>query len=269
MTFQSCLYEGSVRHNRRVAKSHRFRQRLFMAMLDLSELSVIFRDRWFWSTARPNIAWFRRADYLGPPDRPLDESVRDLVEERLGRRPLGPIRLLTNLRYFGIAMNPISVYYCYDADQRLDVVVAEVTNTPWRERHHYVLDVAEPTASSLEAEAAKAMHVSPFLEMDYEYRFRFSAPGEQLKFAVADVRHGSTEPDFTAGLRLKRLPFDGRNAARVLLRYPAMTVRVFLTIYWQAFRLWWKGVPFVPHPRTRPVEQRAPMLAESTRDLTA
>jgi len=251
MTLHSCFYEGVVRHRRRTVQAHSFRNRLFMIYLDLDEAEEAFRDRWFWSTDRPNIAWFRRADHLGPPDQPLDESVRDLVALRLGRRPVGPIRLLTHLRYFGIAMNPISVYYCFDAEEGLDAVIAEVTNTPWNERYWYVLDARRTTAVEIEAYAAKKMHVSPFLGMDYDYRFRFVEPGEDLTFAVSNLRHGSADIDFQASLSLSRRPFDGREAARVLLRYPAMTAQVFLNIYGHAIRLWWKQVSFVPHPGHR------------------
>ena len=119
-------------------------------------------------------AWFRRADHLGPAERSLDESVRDLVEARLGWRPGGPIRLLTHLRYFGLVMNPVSFYYCFNAcEERVEAVVAEVTNTPWRDRHCYVLDLRDvPLSKMPRARHAKELHVSPFLEMDLEYRWR-------------------------------------------------------------------------------------------------
>ena len=141
MSIKSCIYEGEVRHRRFAPVNHEFRNRLFLMYVDLDELPTLFRRRWLWSANRPNLAWFRRGDHLGPADQPLADSVRDLVAARTGQRPAGPIRLLTHFRYFGFAMNPISLYYCFDADEQIESVVAEVTNTPWGEQHCYVLDV--------------------------------------------------------------------------------------------------------------------------------
>lgn len=217
MNGPSCLYEGEVRHRRFAPLRHEFRYRLFMLYVDLDELPHLFRGRWLWSTRRPNIAWFRRADYLGSNRRPLAECVRDLVAERLGRRPGGPVRLLTHFRYFGFAMNPISLYYCFDADDRLDAVVAEVSNTPWNERHCYVLDACEH-ATTVRAQATKTLHVSPFLDMDYDYAFELTEPAASLRVRVANHRRSETSlrPVFDAELELERRPLSGRAFAHAV-----------------------------------------------------
>lgn len=243
----SCLYRGAVRHRRREPVVHDFRTSLFMLYLDLDELPAVFDGRWLWSARRPNLAWFRRADYLGDPRQPLDAAVRDLVAARTGVRPTGPIRLLTHLRYFGFVMNPVSFYYCFDTSgRRVEALVAEITNTPWGERHAYVLRAPPDGARLQRFRFSKTFHVSPFMGMEHEYDWRFSPPGERL--LVHMQNHTPAGKLFDATLTLRRQPLGGRALAAALLRHPAMTAQVALAIYWQALRLWMRRVPVHPHP---------------------
>ena len=171
----SCIYEGTVLHRRFLQRDHCFQNRLFLMYLDLDELPGVFKGRWMWSTTRFAVARFRREDHFGDADRPLQDCVRDLVEQREEFRPAGPIRLLTSLRYFGYVINPVCFYYCYATDgQTLEAVVAEVTNTPWGETHCYVIDARSSDRADWEkrvvrAEHEKEFHVSPFMPMDMDY----------------------------------------------------------------------------------------------------
>ena len=247
MNVPGAIYSGTVRHRRFTPRAHAFSYRVFMLYIDLGELDRVFRGRWLWSVERPNIVRFDRRDHLGPHDRPLDDNVRDLVAERTGRRPSGPIRLLTHPRYFGFCFNPVSFYYCFDAaDHELETIVAEVHNTPWGERHCYVLPV-DGDGTHHRFRFRKAFHVSPFLDMDYDYDWRFTTPGDRLTVHMRNERDG--ERDFDASLSLERRPLDGPNMARALARHPFMTGKVAAAIYWQALRLWLRGTPFYPHPR--------------------
>ena len=252
----SAIYHGWVRHRRFAPRGHAFRYRLFMMYLDLAELDEVFRGRWLWSTQRSALARFNRADHLGSADVPLDQAVRDLVEQRTGQRPDGPIRLLTHLRYFGYGFNPVSFYYCFDAaDTRVDTIVAEVNNTPWGEQHCHVLDEShnEGRHAIKRYRFAKDFHVSPFMPMDLDYDWRFGPPAAELGIHMRLLR-----PDkiFDATLRLQRLPINGLHLARVLILFPLMTVKVIAAIYWEALRLWLKRVPF--HVHQSPTERGVP-----------
>ena len=133
---KSAIYSGFVRHARHEPRRHRFSYRIFMMYLDLAELDHVFDRRWLWSARRPALAWFRRSDYLGSASVPLDEAVRSEAERLTGRRPSGPIRVLTHLRYFGYVQNPVTFYYCFAPDgDVVETILSEITNTPWGERH--------------------------------------------------------------------------------------------------------------------------------------
>ncbi len=261
---QSCLYAGRVRHRRFAPRPHVFARRLHLLYLDLAELPELFRDRWLWSAERPAFARFRRADHLGDPATPLDEAVRELVRERTGRRPAGPIRLLTQPRVAGFGFNPVSFYFCFGADgTMLETIVAEVENTPWGERHVYVLPAASARGRSpaRQHRHAKELHVSPFLPMDMTYDWRFVGPGPRLVVHIEARREAIRL--FDATLALERRELTGGALARALVARPLQPLRVFGAIYWQAFRLWAKGAPFHPHPGPRAAVAALPVDAEA------
>ncbi len=242
----SAIYEGWVRHRRTTPREHSFKYRVFMPFIRLDELPGLFDDSLLWSARGPAPARFRREDFLGDPAVPLEDAVKDRVQEETGVRPAGPVYMLANLRYFGYLMNPIACYYCYSADgQRLQYLVAEVTNTPWDERHSYVLTAPEQ-GKWLRTRFEKQFHVSPFNPMDMEYHWHSNDPAEKLCLHLANTREG--ERVFDATLSLQRHPMTTANLRRFLWRYPVMTAKVAGAIYFEALRLWLKGNPFFPHP---------------------
>ncbi len=244
----SALYTGRLSHHRFAPREHRFSYRLFMMYVDLAELDEIFRGRWLWSARRPALAWLRRADYIGDAAQSIDSVVRDCIAGRTRVRPTGPIRMLTHLRYFGVGFNPVTFYYCFDAaDTRVESVVAEITNTPWNERHAYVLTDAQPDgARILRYRFEKDFHVSPFMPMDMSYDWRFGTPGDSLRVNMQNYRAG--ERVFDATLDLSRREIGAGSLSRALVSFPCMTATVLAGIYTQAFRLWLKRIPFHAHP---------------------
>lgn len=248
----SCLYVGSVRHRRFAPRAHSFRYSLFMVFIDLDELPTLFDRFWCWSSRRPALAWFRRADFYGNPERPLADCVRDLIHERSGARPAGPIRLLTHLRYFGHNFNPVSFYYVYGESGDLQYIVAEITNTPWKERHAYVLAVTSAqcvtagSTTSLRWQFDKQFHVSPFLPMDMRYDWRLTEPRNALNVHMQTHHNESLQLDAT--LTLHREPISHFTLLRALLSFPLLTVKVTTLIYWQALKLYLRRTPAFDHP---------------------
>ncbi|MBT8088135.1 MAG: DUF1365 domain-containing protein, partial [Gammaproteobacteria bacterium] len=164
----------------------------------------------------------------------------------------GPIRLLTNLSYFGYSFNPVSFFYCFSDDgETLETIVAEVNNTPWGEQDTYVLPAADSVGSerALRFRPKKKMHVSPFMPMDVDYDWSFTPPGERLKVYMANSKDG--EKVFDASLNLQRNEMSGPAMARILAVFPVISLQVIVAIYWQALRLWLKRCPLYVHPQKK------------------
>lgn len=241
----SSIYTGHVRHRRFAPAENSFTYSVAMFCLDLAEVPSLFRSPGLLGYDRPALFAFHRKDYFGDPARPLDECVRDRVQAETGRRPQGPIRLLTQLRYFGYCFNPVSFYYCYGSDGKsVEFILAEITNTPWNERHAYVLE--RGGGERLEFSFDKEFHVSPFMSMDQKYRWLFSPPTEALNVHMDNFERGGRL--FDATLTLKRSSWNAANLAYALLLHPFMTFKTVASIHFQALKLWLKKVPFHPHP---------------------
>ena len=247
---RSRLYEGVVKHRRRHPREHEFSYRVFMPYICLDELPTLFDGNLLWSARGWAPARFQRSDFLGDPELPLQQEVRRRIFEETGVDHRGPIYLLANLRYFGVCMNPIACYYCFSEDEsRLEFLVAEVNNTPWNERHSYVLRGPD-SGRWLQTEFDKAFHVSPLNPMDMRYHWRSSTPDHRLVLHLGNTDAGRKV--FDASLSLSARPMTAANLNRTLLRYPLMTAKIGLAIYWQALRLFIKGTPFHSHPGTKP-----------------
>jgi len=246
----SAIYRGSIRHRRFTPVVNAFQYRIFFMFLDLAEMSRALAIHPLWSVDRVNLAYFRRRDHFGDVKIPLDRAIRDRVEEKTGLRPSGPIRVLTHLRYFGHCFNPVTFYFLYGgSDSCLETIVAEITNTPWGERHLYVLDDANnihPDRKWRRFRFSKAFHISPYMPMEIDYDWRFSVPGDRLNVHLMNFKDGKRV--FDATLSLSRMPMTRQNLTRLLILYPAMTVKVVAMIYWQALKLKLKQTPFYDHP---------------------
>ncbi|MEQ8716714.1 MAG: DUF1365 domain-containing protein [Acidimicrobiales bacterium] len=253
------LYEGTVRHRRIEPVEHAFSYRVAMVHLDVERVDEALAVSPLASQGPLRPVRFDRRDHLGDPSVPLAETIRSLVEDRLGFRPAGPVTVLAHLRTWGWCFNPIAIYWCHD-ERDTDVVVAQVLsvmNTPWKQRHAYVIDPGGPgrNGGRWEAHFDKKLHVSPFMPMDLEYHLTSTTPGRRVSVSLDAARSG--RPVFTASLVATRRDLDRGAITRLVTGHPLMTHRVSTAIHLQAAKLWRKRVPVVDHPDGAPLRLRS------------
>lgn len=245
---ESAIYSGLVRHRRFTPTQHEFDYPLFMLLLKVDELPVLLRR--FWQLGSSPWRWgrFRRADYLGDPQTPLDTAVKEKLAALSGEplaRLEGDVFMLAQLRYLGLYFSPLNLYYLRQ-DGRFRYMLAEVSNTPWNERHYYLVDLLNPQPHG------KTFHVSPFNPMNQDYRWRIIPPDPERGKCLVHIQgspggKGDT-PVFDAALMLERRPLNREELRRVLLKTPVQTLSILWGIYWQALRLFLKRTPLYRHP---------------------
>ncbi len=240
---ESAIYTGYIGHQRFLPKRHSFRYPFFMWFLDLDEIdSIPSLGRWF-STKKWALSRFNRTDYLGEPERSLASCVKDEMKRLTGEKVSGKVFGLLNLRTVGLYFSPVNFYFGYSSEETASHMLAEVANIPWNERYHYahLLD-GQPTETANE----KSFKVSPFNPSNGQvYRWCIEPPGPSI--AVKLGVHDQRGHIFEAALDLQRLPFTNNSARSLLLRKPAMTAFIVAGIYWQAMKLFMKGIPYIPY----------------------
>jgi DUF1365 family protein len=269
---QSQWLEGTIRHRRKAPVSHEFSYHTGMLALDLREWHSITRISPLFSLEKFNWLSLRRADYLAPEEGDLLETVSRQVEEATGWRPDGPVQLIAHPRYFGYVFNPVSFYFCYDkGDQPSEgavprVILAQITNTPWKERHVYCLEPLREDESALpdsstapqwrseRFEFSKRFHVSPFNPMNQHYRWTFNFRGPELRVHMNVLQ--DDEKQFDATLVVHRTPLDRKTLHKSLRQFPLEAFKVTAGIYWHALKLKLKGAKFFTHPDKLPENNR-------------
>jgi uncharacterized protein len=245
---ESAIYKGFVGHRRFTPTHHQFENKIFMLLLKVDEIPLVLNSFWQLGTRWLSWARFRRADYIGESDTSITDAVKSKIAEKMNTEAAdinGDVFMLVHLRYLGFYFSPLNLYYVKSNGQ-FTHMLAEVSNTPWHEKHYYLIDLNNIQPHK------KAFHVSPFNPMSQDYHWRIIPPNQGDKKCLVQIKaHNQYKPDekvFDATLSLNRVPLNQSELSRVLLRTPTQTISIATGIYWQALKLFLKRAPFYPHP---------------------
>ena len=236
----SAIYTGWVRHRRYQPKPHHFTYDMFLLALDLDEVQEGFKLGRIFSVEKWALLSFRHKDYLGGEGKLTRDKVWKKVTELGGENHHGKVVMLGQLRCFGIYFSPVNFYYCHSDSGELQYLLAEVSNTPWGERHCYLVGSKQNTLTD------KVFHVSPFMTEDMQYRWRFTPLNPQLYLNIENLID-SDEKLFDATIAMKQQELTAKQLLKNLIFIPAMTLKTILGIHWEAVKLYLKGIPYVPY----------------------
>ncbi|MEM0912708.1 MAG: DUF1365 domain-containing protein [Pseudomonadota bacterium] len=240
-TYESCVYMGDVMHRRNQPKVHEFTYDIYLWFIKLSELETLNSQLSLFKIADSGLHPFRFAqkDYIPSETGDIESRALKKFNELSQCRLAGDVFLLGQVRTFGLYFSPVNFYFLKNAAGHFSHMLAEVSNTPWNQRHYYLVDLSE------QRNTEKAFHVSPFNPMDMVYKWRINQPDHELSLQLSCYRG---EKHFEAALDMKMQALSNPLLRRLLIKTPSMTIKTVVGIYWQAFKLFLKRIPIYAHP---------------------
>lgn len=243
----SAIYQGRVRHRRFAPKAHAFYYSLYMLSLDLDDVANGTVFNFLLGTHWYNPIRFVAKDYV--KGEPIDLSVRikNKVHELGGSFNEGRISILVQARCLGVYFSPANFYFCYEMQAGVEVcryMLAEVSNTPWNQKHYYLVDLA------IQAPSEKVFHVSPFMDLNMKYKWKINPPSQRSKGMLIHIENEKSENKaiiFDATLALKKSDFSDKALFKVWCGLPVMTWNIMAGIYSQALALFLKRIPFISY----------------------
>ncbi|WP_239480659.1 DUF1365 domain-containing protein [Parashewanella hymeniacidonis] len=243
---QSNLYQGVIKHRRYSQKKHQFQYKLYMLLLDIRDVQQPF-SIWPLGSSWFHPMRFVAKDYVKGEPQNLALRINNKFAELGGIAPHS-VKALVQVRCFGLYFSPANFYFGYSEEGHCFQVLAEVSNTPWNERHYYLIKLDEQGLLTNE----KQFHVSPFMNLDMNYFWQFKTPSEARNNLLIHIENRAKETNeklFDASLIMRKKPLNKTTVYKLWLAMPLMTFKVVLGIYYQALKLIIKRVRFIPYQK--------------------
>lgn len=239
-TYNSRWYYSTVMHHRVQPVKHRFTYQVATFLFDLAELAQLDRHLTGFGWNRAALFSLYDADYVAESGQSLEQHVQQLLQQHQCQSAVR-IELLCMPRHWGYSFNPLSIFFCYDRNDQLFATLYQVSNT-FGGRHVYLVHEHQPQ-QNMRHQAQKAFFVSPFIHMDYQYKFRIAPPRENLKVLIRLENDAGLL--LNATLTGKSQPLSSKALLKLSLTRPLFSYKVIIGIHWEALRLWLKKVPLV------------------------
>jgi len=243
----SQIYMGQIMHQRFRPMQYKFQYQIFSLKVDVDRIEEESNSVLWLGVNRFNLFSLHEKDYGARSDKGWRTWFEELITSYGATQKPAKIELVCMPRYLGFTFNPLAMWYAYNSRDELIAVVAEVSNT-FGQWHHYVLvDHGKPLQDKISATVDKAFHVSPFMNMNCQYRFKLVRPDERYRIGIYETENH--KPLLNAIQVGKAVQLTSANLFKSALKLPFNTLKVVLMIHWWALKIWVKGGTFHRTPK--------------------
>ena len=241
-SLSSCLYVGEVVHRRLSPIRHALRYKVYNLFIDVDEIDRLAKQLKLLSYNRFNFFALNDRNFGLSDGTSIKDYAWSLAKRSAGGERISRIFMFCYPSVLGRVFNPLTTYYCFDAQDQLRLMIYEVSNT-FGERHSYVVPVDDTNQQSCE----KRFYVSPFNKVEGHYDFTIGSPAAELKLGIRLT--DSNGPCLNAWFSGTKQELTDQALLRSFLSLPLLPLKIIGGIHWEALKLWVKGMRLQKRPK--------------------